>query len=129
MMGRVALAFAFVAASVQLAASQDAPVRTLERYDDIGPALIACWKPPPGSAGMEVTIVFSMRRTGEVFGKPRISHSSLNGDFALQKRFVASAVEALARCTPLRLSDGLGGAIAGHPFAMLFRATEPRRGI
>jgi len=109
--------------------AQKAHPKTLERYDEVGPALLSCWRPPPGSEGMEITLIFSFKRNGEILGKPRISHTKLMGDLDEQKRFVASALVALARCTPLHISDGLGGAIAGHPFAMLFRAAPRQTGI
>jgi hypothetical protein len=97
----------------------------LDRYLDVGPAILACWRPPAGSAGMALTLVFSFKRNGEILGKPRITFSKLHGDRDLQKRFVASALNALALCTPLKITAALGGAIAGRPFAMLFKAAAP----
>jgi hypothetical protein len=59
----------------------------------------------------------------------RITHSKLTGDGDLQKRFVGSALKALAECTPLKFSDGLGGAVAGRPFTMRFRAVARQRTV
>jgi hypothetical protein len=103
--------------------------RALDRYLDVGPAILACWRPPAGSAGMALTLVVSFKRNGEILGKPRIGFSKLHGDLDLRKRFVASALNALALCTPLKLAAGLGGAIAGRPFAMLFKALAPGQRI
>jgi hypothetical protein len=111
------------------ALSQPAGDRVLDRVADLGPAILACWRPPPDCAGMELTLVFSFRRNGEIFGKPHISYAKLHGDPDLQKQFVASALKALATCTPLHLAPTLGGAIAGRPFAMLFRAAARSQGI
>lgn len=95
----------------------------LDRLADIGPAIHACWKPPSDASGMELTLVFSLDRSGAVLGKPRISYSKLLGDPEQQRRFVASVLAALSACTPLRITDSLGAAIAGRPFAMRFRAS------
>jgi hypothetical protein len=78
---------------------------------------------------MEVTLVFSFKRNGEILGKPRISFAKLRGDLDLQKQFVASTLKAVAACTPLRVSAALGGAIAGRPLAMLFKADAPSQPI
>ncbi len=97
------------------------PSGFLNSYRDVGPAITRCWRPPAGSQGMELTLIFSLKRDGSVLGEPRISYSKLTGDEDLQKTFVASVLRALADCTPLHLSEGLGGALAGRPFAMRFR--------
>ncbi len=94
-----------------------APIQALS---EIAPAISLCWRAPEGSAGMEVTVIFAFNRKGEVFGKPRISHSKLFGDSSAQQAFVASALRAVSLCTPLSFSDSLGGAVAGRPFAMRF---------
>jgi hypothetical protein len=109
--------------------AQTAGERMLDRVSDVGPAILACWRPPPDSAGMELTLVFSFKRNGEILGEPRISYAKLQGDQGLQRQFVASALKALAACTPLRIAPSFGGAIAGRPFAMLFRAAAPSQGI
>jgi hypothetical protein len=111
------------------ARAQEAAGRQLDRVSDVGPAILACWRPPLGSAGMELTLVFSFKRNGELLGKPRISFSKLRGEPDLQKQFVASALKALAGCTPLHVAPSLGAAIAGRPFAMLFKASAPSQGI
>ncbi len=98
----------------------------LDRLADIGPAIRACWTPPSDATGMELTLVFSLDRSGAVLGKPRISYSKLHGDTEQQRHFVASVLTALSACTPVRITSSLGAAIAGRPFAMRFRAPGPR---
>ena len=75
-------------------------------------------KGPSGSDGSEVTVLFSIKRDGTLNGKPRITHSRLTGDEATQKAFVAEAFASVARCFPLAITDGLGGAIAGRPLRL-----------
>ncbi len=120
---------AFGAASLAAGGALAQPPGAVARFDDIGPALLACWKPPVGSDGMEITLVFSVSRSGAILGRPKISYAKLFGANETQRRFVASALLALARCTPLALSAQLGGAIAGHPIAMLFRAAPARSAV
>ena len=112
----------FAICALLAAMAAPAAAAPIARFADVAPALLACWTPPPGSEGMEITLVFGLRRDGSLLGPPRISHARLTGDLDLRKRFVASALSALSDCTPLSLSPALGGAIAGRPFAMLFRA-------
>jgi hypothetical protein len=51
-------------------AAQETNARGLDRVSDIRPAILACWRRPSGSAGMEFTVIFSVRRSGEILGKP-----------------------------------------------------------
>jgi len=71
-----------------------------------------------GSAGSEVTVLFSIKRDGSLQGQPRITHSKLVGDGAAQKEFLAGALSGIARCFPLSITDGLGGAVAGRPLRL-----------
>lgn len=109
--------------------AQPATRAPLDRIGDIAPAVLACWHPPVDVRGTELTLVFSLDRRGAVLGKPRISYSKLLGDGDQQRRFVASVLEGLAACTPLEITGALGGAIAGRPFAMCFKAAALRSHI
>lgn len=100
-------------------ASAQVPADTLRA---LGPALTACWRPPPGSEGSEITIRFSLRRDGSLLGQPRITYSRLSGDAETQRAFVAAALGGLAACLPARITDGLGGTIAGRPLTIRFGA-------
>lgn len=99
------------------------PVNTLK---ELGQALYACWQPPPGNAGMEITLSFSLRRDGSLLGKPRATWSKLSGTMEEQRAFVASVLAALDEALPVPLTDSMGGAIAGNPLTMRFSAV--RRG-
>lgn len=99
------------------------PVDTLKQ---MWGALYACWRPPPGSAGLEITLTFSLRRDGSLFGKPRATWSKFSGTPQQQRLFVASVLAALEEALPLPLTDAMGGAIAGRPLALRFAA---KRGV
>ncbi len=120
----VCLAFAFItshAGAQEPACGSAKPANTLKQ---LWTALYACWQPPPGSAGMEITLTFSLRRDGSLIGQPRATWSKLSGSEDQQRAFVASVLAALERQLPLKLTDSLGGAIAGRPFSMRFAARE-----
>lgn len=89
---------------------------------DLGPALFACWVPPAGTDGKELTLTFSVRRNGTIIGKPRTSYSKSIAGSDLDKAFVASILEALDKALPLPLTESFGGVIAGQPMALRFVA-------
>jgi len=97
------------------AAAEEAPAATLA---DLQRELRACVAVPAERAGSEITILFSLRRDGSLLGQPRITHAMLSGDDVAQRAFVADAIAALARCLPARVTEGLGGAIAGRLFSI-----------
>jgi hypothetical protein len=104
---------------------QHCPVTaTVDTLSEMWAALYACWQPPAGSEGLEITLRFSLRRNGTMIGQPRVSWSKLGGDQTLQRAFVASILEALDKALPLPLSNGMGGAIAGRPMALRFSAVR-----
>ena len=95
------------------------PVDTLKEISD---AIYACWKPPAGTAGMSLTLQFSLRRNGTLIGKPRATYADLGADAQLSRAFVASILKALDDALPLPFSDSMGGAIAGRMLAPRFTA-------
>ena len=101
----------------------------LDRINEVGLAIRQCWKAPEGTGGSEVTVTMSFRRSGEILGKPRITYSRLFGEMDAQRAFVSSVLAAISACTPLSFTEGLGGSIAGRPFAMRFVSAGPGRDI
>ena len=93
---------------------------------EIGPALTACWSAPEGISGAQLTVVLSLNRDGAVLGRPRISYAKLPQEPSEARRFVSAVLASLAACTPLRLSAGLGAAVAGRPMAIRFEARARR---
>ena len=69
---------------------------------------------------MSITLRFSLRRDGNLIGKPVATYSHLSGDDFRKRVFVASVIEALDQVVPLPLTDSMGAAIAGRPLALLF---------
>jgi hypothetical protein len=106
-----------------------APAR-LDRWHDVGLALRVCWAAPAraGSAAIEpreVTLRLGFSRSGRVLGAPRVTYARPPARSDVQRAFTAAALAALARCSPLRFTPGLGSAIAGVPFSIRFTDAQP----
>jgi hypothetical protein len=86
-------------------------------------ALRSCWVPPPKEEarhGMEYTIRFAFKRDGTVIAPPRMTYSSHDAPSAVRDVYRDAIDAALKRCTPLHLSGGMAGAVAGRPIAIRF---------
>jgi hypothetical protein len=95
----------------------------LDTLRDLFAALRACWAPPPledGRAGMEVSVRLSFDRAGNIIGKPRFTYSTRDASQEQRERYRRAVIDSLARCAPLPLTKGLGGAIAGRPIAIRY---------
>ncbi|TFZ58360.1 MULTISPECIES: hypothetical protein [Methylobacteriaceae] len=108
-----------------------APADTLKA---LYPALAACWKAPEGLSRFEraeITARLSLRRDGSVIGTPQITFAktpfaNTPGDARARDILIRATLDAIARCTPVRLTPALGGAIAGRPLALRFIYDGPR---
>jgi hypothetical protein len=81
-------------------------------------ALRTCWVPPPedeARPGMQMSVRFSFKRSGEIIGMPRVTYATPGAKPAERDLYHEAITEALARCTPMPFSTGLGGAVAGRP--------------
>ena len=102
------------------------PVDTLKA---LYPALAACWRVPEGLERFEraeITARLSLRRDGSVIGTPQVTFAKTPGDTKTRDILIRATLDAIARCTPVRLTPGLGGAIAGRPLALRFIYDGPR---
>jgi hypothetical protein len=97
-----------------------APLNTIA---EVFAALEACWIPPaPEQArpGMQITVLLSFKRSGELLGKPRITYETENASDDERLSYRVAMAQALRRCTPLPFTDALGGALAGRPLTIRF---------
>jgi hypothetical protein len=102
-------------------ASGQHPPAPLNTLNDLGAALRACWVPPPLEAsrpGMQITVMTSFRRNGELFGQPRITFESAGASDDDRLAYRVAVAEMLKRCARLPFTEALGNAIAGRPFTM-----------
>ena len=112
-----ALAIAVVVSS----AAAQKPQAPLNSLKDIGAALQACWVPPPmdqSRPGMQITVLMSFRRNGELFGQPRITFESAGASDDERLAYRIAVAQMLQRCAPLPFTEALGNAMAGRPFRM-----------
>jgi len=114
--------------AANIAGAQDsAPANTLM---DIRHQFGGCLRRTPvGSNGSRVTIIFSLKRDGSIFGKPRITFSHVEGGEEAGKRFLEDAERAVDSCLPIKVTPALGDAIAGHQFFITLGGPKPEKAI
>lgn len=110
-------------ASAQEPGEGQQPAAPLNTIAEVFAALEACWIPPgleQARAGMQITVMLSFKRNGELLGKPRITYETPGASDDERMSYRVAMAQALRRCTPLRFTDALGGALAGRPLTMRF---------
>jgi hypothetical protein len=106
------------------AQTEPAQVNTIR---DVFAKLKTCWKPPPASRAnpIDITVIVSFNRAGEILGHPRITYESEQATDNDRIEYRIAVMEALQRCTPMPFTEGMGGAVAGRPFAIQFHNRKP----
>ena len=107
------------------ASAQPAQVNTIV---DVFARLRTCWKPPEPSRvhpDIDITVVVSFNRAGEILGRPRVTYESEQADDNDRLLYRIAAMEALQRCTPMPFTEAMAGAAAGRPFAIRFHNRKP----
>jgi hypothetical protein len=86
-----------------------------------------CWKPPPASRAnpIDITVIVSFNRAGEILGQPRITYESKGATDNDRLMYRIAVMETLQRCTPMPFTESMAGAIAGRPFAIRFQSRKP----
>ena len=78
---------------------------------DLFATLRACWVPPPmeeASLGMEMSVRFAFKRTGEIIATPRVTYTTPDTPRDVRDRYHTAITEALERCTPMPFTRGMG---------------------
>jgi len=99
------------------------PDHSLDTIGDLYAALRSCWTAPDQGVareGMEMSVRFSVKRDGELVGPPRLTYATPAASVETREVYRRAIDDALARCVPLSLTKGLGGAIAGRPLMVRF---------
>ena len=119
--GKLVLVAAILLLGVLSTAAEDAQVNTIQ---DIFRHLRTCWRPPsPAKARpLDITVVVSFNRAGNILGHPRITYESAEASDNDRLQYRIAVMEALQRCTPVPFTDAMAGAAAGRPFAIQFRS-------
>ena len=99
----------------------------VDNIRDVFAKLRTCWKPPPASRAnpIDITVVVSFNRAGQILGHPRITYESEQATDNDRLEYRIAVMEALQRCTPMPFTEGMAGAIAGRPFAIQFHNRKP----
>jgi hypothetical protein len=116
---RTGIAAALLLMSSTFAQAQPAQVDNIR---DVFAKLRTCWKPPPASRAnpIDITVIVSFNRAGEILGRPRITYESEQATDNDRLEYRVAVMEALQRCTPMPFTEGMAGAVAGRPFAVRF---------
>jgi hypothetical protein len=86
-----------------------------------------CWRPPPLTRAnpIDITVIVSFNRAGEILGQPRISYETAGASDNDRLQYRIAVMEALQRCTPMPFTESMAGAAAGHPFWIRFHTSKP----
>ena len=119
------------AAVLLLAGASGAAAQPLEPVNtirDVYARIRACWKPPAPTLAhpaIDITVIVSFNRAGEIMGRPRVTYESERADDNDRLQYRIAVMEALQRCTPMPFTESMAGAIAGRPFAIQFHNHRP----
>jgi hypothetical protein len=126
-------AVAFIAVLCLQARAEDVPSPAMQgplnTIKDVQHAIETCWVWPAATdikTGMDITVMLSFRRNGEIFGG-HVTYQTPNVSEDERAVYAAALAATIRRCSPLPLSDSLGGAIAGRPFNFHFIDNRKRR--
>ena len=131
-MARLGKSLPWLAASLLLSslATAHAEQGQVDNIKEAFARLYACWKPPPPSKAnpdVEITAIVAFTRDGNILGRPKITYESENATDSDRLEYRIAVMEALQRCTPMPFTAGMGGAVAGRPFAVRFQVRRPPR--
>jgi hypothetical protein len=106
--------------SVSAGHAEPAQVDTIR---EVYARLLTCWRPPPASQAnpIDITVIVSFDRAGAILGRPKITFESETASDNDRLLYRIAVMEALQRCAPMPFTEAMGGAVAGHPFAVQFR--------
>jgi hypothetical protein len=99
------------------------PDHDLDTIGDLFAALRACWSPPAADNardGMQMTVRFSFKRSGEMIGAPRLTFATAGVPDDTRETYLKAINDSLSGCLPLKFTGGLGGALAGRPIAIRY---------
>jgi hypothetical protein len=99
------------------------PDHDLDTIGDLFAALRSCWSPPPPDAareGMQMSVRFSFKRSGEMIGAPRMTFATAGVPADIRDTYLKAINASLDACVPLKFTGSLGGALAGRPIAIRY---------
>jgi hypothetical protein len=109
-------------------AKYEAPDHALNTIADLFAALRSCWRPPTGAAAghyLQMAVRFSLKKDGSLISPPRLTYASKGATDPMREDYRNSIEQSLGGCTPLDLTPGLGGALAGRPIMVRYVDNRP----
>src|SRR6266481_1704404 len=89
------------------AAKYQKPDHDLDTIGDLFAALRSCWTPPPADSareGMQMSVRFSFKRTGEIIAAPRLTFSTAGVPADTRTIYLKAINASLGACTPLKFT-------------------------
>jgi hypothetical protein len=111
---------------IEIADANPAPIRPASPVDnlrDLSNALRRCWNPPAVDSAVgpvDVTFRVSFKRSGELFGKPKVVTFVQKVTPELRARYYTAVAEAIDLCSPMPFTESMGGSAAGRVFRVNF---------
>jgi hypothetical protein len=99
------------------------PDHDLDNIGDLFAELRSCWSPPPPEVareGMQMSVRFSFKRSGEMIGPPRMTFATAGVPSDTRENYLKAINASLDACIPMKFTDSLGGALAGRPIAIRY---------
>jgi hypothetical protein len=103
------------------------PERPINSVREIRASLRACWISPAVTKAPQLTVRLSLKRNGEILGQPLITYQTPGASEDERAALHAAVAATLARCTPLPISDELGGILAGRLINVKLGGMEAQR--
>ena len=110
--------------------SPQRPSEQINTLQEMLKAIAGCWQFPETDDGRQpVDPIFqvSFKRSGELFGKPRVVRFSREVTPEERGRFYTAVAETIDRCSPLPFTDSMGGAVAGRTLQIRIIDARKRR--
>src|SRR5260370_7952647 len=92
--------------------------------------LRSCWSPPPADSaheGMQMTVRFSFKRTGEIIAAPRLTFATAGVSADTRATYLKTINPSLDACEPLKFPNGLARAPARPPPPLPYARHPPFR--
>jgi hypothetical protein len=99
------------------------PDHDLDNLGDLFAALRSCWSPPAADsarADMQMSVMFSFNTSGRPIAPPRVTFASKDAPQDTRAIYLKAINASLDGCLPLKLTKGLGGAVAGRPIMIRY---------
>jgi hypothetical protein len=69
---------------------------------------------------MQMSVRFSLNRSGSLIGPPRMTYATSGVSVDTRTTYLNAINASLNACLPLKLTDGFAGALAGRPIAIRY---------